>query len=68
MPRYIKGFLVEVDEGELPKGGEFVEAYKTDKEIIVLGEPETDDESHNCDEMGCGTFGPHVLYRFPISN
>lgn len=41
-----------------------VEAYETEKEIIVLGRPKPDDDSHNCDALGCGSVGPHVLYRF----
>ena len=28
---------------------------------IVLGTPENDD--HNCDYLGCSSFGPHVVYR-----
>ena len=31
-------------------------------EIVVCGQPEDDDESHNCDEMGCATLS-HVLLR-----
>lgn len=38
------------------------ECYETETEIIVLGYP-GDDESHNCDEMGCSSVS-HVLYRF----
>lgn len=47
----------------IPDGAQFRECYETEKEIIVLGLPEQDDENHNCDEMGCST-GSHVLYRF----
>jgi len=39
------------------------ECYETDTEIIVLGEPITEDEKHNCDHMGCSSL-THVLYRF----
>jgi len=41
-----------------------VEAYETAREIIVLGRPKPNDDSHNCDVLGCGSTGPHVLYRF----
>lgn len=30
-------------------------------EIVVLGSPDAEDESHNCDFMGCGK--DHVLWR-----
>ena len=42
-----------------------VAVYKTDGWIIITGTPEEDDESHNCDAMGCGSVD-HVLYRLPI--
>lgn len=41
------------------------EVHATKTELIVLGEPDDNDESHNCDAMGCGTFS-HVLFRFPL--
>ena len=32
-------------------------------EIMIIGQPEdSDDESHNCDQMGCSSI-EHVLYR-----
>lgn len=31
-------------------------------EIVITGCPEEDDESHNCDEMCCGSL-EHVLLR-----
>jgi hypothetical protein len=30
-------------------------------EVVILGSPVGDDESHNCDAMGCGQC--HVLWR-----
>jgi hypothetical protein len=39
------------------------ECVETETEIIVLGQPDTDDEEHNCDCMGCSSVS-HVLYRF----
>jgi hypothetical protein len=69
--------IIKVENRYIPKGAKLVEAYETDAEIIVLGEPETEPEglsdaeyraweetSHNCDAMGCATFS-HVAYRFP---
>ncbi len=47
----------------VPKGAMFRECWETDTEIIVVGWPEDDDESHNCDVMGCSSVS-HVLYRF----
>ena len=29
--------------------------------MVVFGCPDPNDESHNCDAMGCGSVGPHVL-------
>ncbi len=29
--------------------------------LVVFGCPDPADESHNCDAMGCGSVGPHVL-------
>lgn len=32
-------------------------------EFVIIGQPEdSNDESHNCDQMGCSTV-EHVLYR-----
>lgn len=41
------------------------EVHLTKTELIVLGDPDQDDEAHNCDAMGCGTFS-HVLHRQPL--
>lgn len=57
-PEYLK---IEVREDLIPAGAKLVECYLTEREVVVCGEP--DDESHNCDAMGCGTFS-HVIYRF----
>lgn len=56
---------VIVEKRLIPKEGELVEAYLTERECIVVGFPDENDEEHNCDEMGCGTFS-HVIYRFPL--
>jgi len=43
--------------------------------LVICGDPfeawpeshdQNDDHPHNCDQMGCGSVGPHVLYRFPL--
>lgn len=39
--------------------------YVSDDEIVITGIPDEDDESHNCDEMGCGSLS-HVLFRSSI--
>ena len=62
---------VRVRKDCIPKGARLVEAYLTDREIIVMGwPPESDDEEtgHNCDAMGCGSVGSHVSYRLPLPN
>jgi hypothetical protein len=59
----------------IPVGFKRVDAYESDTQIIVCGEPEEEPEglteqeysrwyetAHNCDAMGCGL--SHVLYRF----
>jgi hypothetical protein len=56
---------VRVRKDLIPKGSVLVEAYLTEREIIVMGQPKDDD--HNCDAMGCGTLS-HVLYRLPLSS
>ncbi len=44
------------------------EVWSNDKYIVILGAPDYDEDDpeahpHNCDDMGCGSFGPHVLRR-----
>lgn len=58
---------ISVEKRFIPKGARLVEAYISETgEIIVVGEPNPEDENHNCDEMGCSTFS-HVIYRALIS-
>ena len=61
--------IVRVRKDMIPQGATLVEAYKTDREIIVMGQPPEGDEltedGHNCDAMGCGTLS-HVIYRLPL--
>ena len=50
----------------VPDGYQEVEAWTNDKEVVVLGDPPDEDEhpnAHNCDQMGRGSFGPHVIAR-----
>ena len=59
---------IRVPKNHIPRGARLIEAYETEREIIVLGEPPDDEhkpeeEQHNCDAMGCGSLS-HVLYRF----
>lgn len=71
--------IIRVPKVCIPQGAKLVEAYETETEIIVCGDPPSEPEglteeqyskwyetSHNCDAMGCGTFS-HVLYRFKKS-
>ncbi len=44
------------------------EVWTDGNEVVILGDPGYDEDDpetnpHNCDEMGCGAFGPHVLMR-----
>lgn len=55
---------IRVRKDLVPAGATLVEAYLSDGEIVVMGQPKTDDD-HNCDAMGCGTLS-HVLHRFPL--
>lgn len=44
----------------------FLETYinQNTGEIVVLGDPL---DGHNCDELGCGSVGPHVMARFRLT-
>jgi hypothetical protein len=45
---------------------EIGEAIVTKKEFLVLGDPPNDDEAHDCDRMGCGSFS-HVVFRMSLA-
>lgn len=45
------------------KGAENV--FISQHEIVVTGEPDEEDENHNCDEMGCSSIS-HVIFRANI--
>ncbi len=36
--------------------------FVSDKEIVITGTPDEDDENHNCKALGCSSVG-HVLFR-----
>lgn len=55
---------IEVPKMTIPKGAKLVECYETANEYVICGEVDDNDEDHNCDEMGCGTFS-HVIARYP---
>jgi hypothetical protein len=48
----------------IPKNARLIEAYETERKIIVMFGNEEIPESHSCDEMGCGSFS-HVKYILP---
>jgi len=54
---------VRVERRQIPKGCHLVECYANSHEYIIIGQPRSDDENHNCDEMGCSTVS-HVIARF----
>jgi hypothetical protein len=58
---------IEIPGWLIPKGAELVEAYLTKTELIVCGEPIEDDESHNCDQMGCSSVS-HIIHRFNLDD
>lgn len=41
------------------------EAILTKQELLIIGQPIPDDESHKCDAMGCSSVS-HVLERRPL--
>lgn len=40
-------------------------AYTNDEFVFILGDVDDDDESHDCDDNGCGW--EHVLARFTLA-
>lgn len=78
MPKESDFEVIRVPKSCIPIGAQLVEAYITQAEVIVMGDPEEEPEglteaelnawyetAHDCDLMGCGSLGNHVLYRFP---
>lgn len=56
---------VEIRKDLIPDGAKLVECYLAEKQVIVCGDP--NDDSHNCDLMGCSTLN-HVIHRFDLSD
>lgn len=46
----------------VPQGFDLAQVYTDGSEIVVCGLPAPDDETHDCEEMGCGAYA-HVIYR-----
>lgn len=55
---------ISVPKSFIPETASLVECYETATEYIIIGTPESDDETHDCDAMGCGTLS-HVMARIP---
>jgi hypothetical protein len=54
--------------GNIPNGWlEWVDVavYRKENRLVILGIP---DEGHNCDYMGCGSVGPHVIAHATLEN
>lgn len=53
----------------LPKGFEELEGvesvYMSDREIVITGTPDDNDDSHDCDALGCSSVN-HVLIRVKV--
>lgn len=58
---------IEVPNYMIPKGGKLVECYLTETQIIVIDDIDSEDETHNCDQMGCSSLS-HVKYRFDLED
>lgn len=60
---------ISVEKNRIPDGAELIEAYLHNGKLIVMGWPDTEEETsdddpsrHNCDDMGCGSVGSHVVH------
>ncbi len=51
-------------EMRVPDSYRAVEAFMSSDEVVVLDDVDSDDETHSCDAMGCGSLGNHVVERF----
>lgn len=59
--------IIKVEKSTIPQGAVLIEAYETDKEYLIVGQPKNEEGlpeegRHNCDEMGCGCC--HIIRRF----
>jgi hypothetical protein len=59
--------ILRVPRLAVPDGAQLAECYETEKEFVIVGMPDADDEEHDCDAMGCGTLS-HVLHRIKKRN
>ena len=50
-------------EMRVPESYHAVEAFMSADEVVVLDDVDSDDETHSCDAMGCGSLGNHVVER-----
>lgn len=50
-------------EMRVPDSYHAVEAFMSADEVVVLDDVDSDDETHCCDAMGCGSLGNHVVER-----
>ena len=50
-------------EMRVPESYRAVEAFMSADEVVVLDDVDSDDETHSCDAMGCGSLGNHVVER-----
>ena len=60
---------IKIAKCRIPEGVKLIEAYETEHEYILLGDPcDTDDENdpryHNCDALGCGSADGHIVARY----
>lgn len=61
-----KVMKTEYGEPPIPEGYREIKdvdgVFVSDGEIVVTGQPNEDDETHDCDVMGCSSVS-HVLFR-----
>jgi hypothetical protein len=66
--RDVKSWRVEAADPTVPEGFEPIEAFYNPATGIcfIHGPLDCNDESHDCDLMGCGSVTPHVTYCGPL--
>ena len=63
MPERGDSEIIDLVFEDIPEGFErmpmrVTDVYRRDKLVVLLGIP---GEDHDCDEMACGSVGPHVI-------
>jgi len=61
--------MINLPDLNVPKGYvklRAIEVWTNGERLVILGEPPDEDEcadeyGHDCDQMGCGSVGPHVI-------